>query len=111
MPRGSDPNTNPKGWAKGGMINGKQYDRGHLVAKRFGGSGSVKGNLAIILRSVNQGIMKTYENAVARAVASGEVIWYRVTPVYRDPSHIPYEISIQATGSRGFYLNETIPNR
>jgi hypothetical protein len=108
MPKGSSAATNPQGWIKGG---GGLLDRAHLWAKRFGGSGYNNRNLAIVLKHVNQGIMDRYEDQIAAAVASGEIVAFRVTPVYRCVARYPYAITLEATGSRGFNLNVSIFNR
>jgi len=110
MPKGSAPNVNPKGWRTGGLINGNWYDRTHLWAASLGGSGR-RANLAIVLKTINQKTIRENELKVANAVASGQVVWYRVTPIYRDQSYVPYEIRMQALGSGGFSLDVRIPNR
>lgn len=109
MPKGSAAQVDPKGWVK--SVTGKLNDRAHLMAQRFGGSGYTKKNLAIVLRRVNQDVMDQYEDAIARAVASGEMIAYKVTPIYRGASYEPYAITMQAFGSRGFSLGVSIFNR
>ncbi|HKP51974.1 MAG TPA: DNA/RNA non-specific endonuclease [Chloroflexia bacterium] len=109
MPKGSYAEAYPEGWVKG--VTGELYDRAHLLAQRFGGSGYTRTNLAIVLKSVNRVTMRRYEDMIARAVASGEVVWYRVTPIYRGVSNEPYAITLQATGSRGLTVGVSIFNR
>jgi hypothetical protein len=55
--------------------------------------------------------MKNYEQTVAKAVASGEVVWYRVTPIYKGLSNLPHAITLEALGNRGFILGVSLFNR
>jgi len=107
MPKGSEPDVDPKGWISG--IQNRV--RGHLLTNRFGGSGHSKRNLVILVGNpVNQPIMTNFEAAIARAVASGEIVWYRVTPIYKGANYMPYAVTLEAHGTGGFTLGVSIFN-
>ena len=55
--------------------------------------------------------MKSLENQVRVAVEAGEIVEYRVTPIYEGNNLIPTWIKIEAKGSKGFTLTTTLDNK
>jgi RHS repeat-associated protein len=99
---------NPPGWVEGATNRG----RGHLLGKQLGGSGSDPRNIVTIVQEpVNNSLMKRSENAVRRAVESGETVSYSVAPIYRGTEGMPAGFRIRAQGSGGFFLNRLIANK
>lgn len=95
------------GW-KGGGAN---HSRGHLLARMLGGSGSDRRNLVTMYQlDTNSPVMRDFETAVYNAVEAGEVVNYRVTPLY-DGAGMPYAVAMQARGSEGLEIEITILNR
>jgi hypothetical protein len=86
--------------------------RAHLLGSQLGGSGK-KGypNLVTLYVDVNSPTMRGYENRVRNAVDSGEIVTYKVTPIYTGTELIPKAITIEANGSLGFSLSLSILNR
>ena len=91
-------------------FDGNIHDRGHLLAKRFGGSGA-RNNLVPMWRRVNQTVIDAYEQQVAEALQKGDTVKYSVWPIYNEgnTSQWPDSIRIQAVGK---YINfdVDIPN-
>jgi len=94
-----------------GVTPGSGLDRGHLRASMLGGSGERPENLTAIYHFVNNGPMKRIESLVRSKVQAGEIVQYRVTPIYRGNRKIPAFIKIEAKGDRGFQLSQTLRNR
>jgi hypothetical protein len=55
--------------------------------------------------------MRGFENQIRRAVDGGEVIHYRVTPIYNGSDDIPVAITIEANGDKGTYLGISLLNQ
>jgi hypothetical protein len=55
--------------------------------------------------------MRDIENQIRKAVDSGEVIQYRVTPIYDGSRLIPIAITIEATGDKGTNIGISLLNR
>jgi len=88
------------------------HARAHLLAKQLGGSGNDLRNLVTLLQNpVNSPVMRGFENQVRVAVEAGEIVSYKVKPIYETVDRIPAGITIQATGDKGFKLFVSIPNR
>lgn len=103
----ADGDIHPPGW-EGGAAN---HSRGHLLAKWLGGSGSTKENLVTLFqRDANSPVMSDFEEAVYEAVKAGEVVNYKVTPIY-DGAGMPVSVAMSARGSDGFKMDVTVVNR
>ena len=97
----------PPGWDSD---NGN-HSRGHLLARMLGGSGSDERNLVTLFqRDTNSPVMRDFETQVHDAVAAGETVNYRVTPIY-DGDGKPTSVALQARGSQGLDISITIVNR
>ena len=93
----------------GGQAQG--HARGHLLGNQLGGSGSDPRNLMTIYQNpVNHPVMSSIEANVRKAVEGGQIVNYKVTPIYNGNNLIPRGITIQATGDNGFYIYQTILN-
>ena len=55
-------------------------DRGHLIARMFGGSNTKPENFVPLYPNANQIQMKAIENEIAARVNRGETVYYAVTP-------------------------------
>ncbi|MFI1507160.1 RHS repeat-associated core domain-containing protein [Streptomyces sp. NPDC020597] len=97
----------------------------HLLGKDLSGDGLRPGNLSTCSRSANAnrispndpGItdhMYSYEKQVKEAIDAGQVVHYRVKPVYMGPRTVPvaYEMSAAGTlnGKPGLSLENVVPN-
>ncbi|MDE7251359.1 MAG: DNA/RNA non-specific endonuclease, partial [Acetatifactor sp.] len=88
------------------------HARGHLLGNQLGGSGKDPRNLMTIYQNpVNHPAMSSIEAKVRRAVEGGQVVNYKVTPIYEGNNLIPRGITIQAQGSGGLDIYQTILNR
>ena len=92
---GGGPGYDPPGWQ-----SGAGYDRGHVIGRRLGGSGSQPGSLFTQCLSINRGKMRVFEGQVAGKVNSGETIYYVVALGYHGRV-IPDVVSVFYAGSRG----------
>jgi DNA/RNA non-specific endonuclease len=96
-----------------GQLPARNRARAHLLGRQLGGSGDLPANLVALYQTrANTPVMRDYETTVAEAVRAGEVVRYRVRPVYPSPSFVgaPSAIRITAIGDRGFRLDVTIAN-
>ena len=94
----------------GGQAQG--HARGHLFGNQLGGSGSDPRNLVTIYQNpVNHPVMSSIEANVRKAVEGGQIVKYRVKPIYEGNNLIPSGITIQAQGNDGFNIYQTILNR
>ncbi|NEP35182.1 MAG: hypothetical protein F6K38_28270 [Moorea sp. SIO3B2] len=110
IPEGSTASSSirPPGF-QGGDVG---HARGHLLGNQLGGSGRDPLNLVTLWQTpVNTPIMRGYEAQVRQAVESGQIVTYRVTPVYNGSEPMPIGVTIQARGDGGFSLSVSIPNR
>lgn len=88
------------------------HARGHLLADQLGGSGKVDGNLVTLYQNpVNNPYMRVIENKVRNAVENGEMIDYKVTPIYDGNNPVPAKITIEVKGDQGFSIKAIIENR
>ena len=101
---GGGPGYDPPGWQ-----SGAGYDRGHVIARRLGGSGSQPGSLFTQCLSVNRGAMRVFEGEVYGKVNSGETIYYVVALGYFGRT-IPNTVSVFYVGSRGSAGTKTFSN-
>jgi hypothetical protein len=85
-------------------------NRGHLLARQLGGSGTDLRNLVTIYRAVNDPDMKSYETRVAALLAVGPV-YYEAHANYSGNSALPSSIDLywqsETTGVTG---TVNIPN-
>lgn len=103
----ANPAIRPPGFA-GGANN---HSRGHLLANIFGGSGTDARNLVTLFqRNANSPNMRHFENQVRSAIDGGEVVNFRVIPIYSGNSSIPAGVTMTARGSGGFNLDVSIQN-
>jgi len=84
-----------RGWFKGGP-----FDRGHIIAKRLGGSGTDPKNIFAQCKAVNRGDMRVFEDKVAKAVQAGETVYYAVSLQYLGRP-MPDMVSAFFAGSKG----------
>jgi hypothetical protein len=74
----------PAGWREG---QDGELQRGHLIARRFGGAGTGatgEKNLATMYRATNGGGYKKAENAVARLLQNCVTVAIGAAPIYHD---------------------------
>ncbi|MEW2625636.1 DNA/RNA non-specific endonuclease [Streptomyces sp. NPDC048106] len=86
--------------------------RGHLLAKRLGGSGDTLDNLFTITQNpTNSPKMRDDEGEIYDAVAAGEKVIYNVYLEYANRSaKIPKYIQLEAVGDRRFHLDVVLKN-
>ncbi|WP_083904485.1 DNA/RNA non-specific endonuclease [Nocardiopsis kunsanensis] len=89
---------------------GYAYNKGHLLGRQLGGSGSDARNLVNLHRRANFPVMERYERRVRDSVNSGEDVIYSVRPVYGSDTNVPSFIHIQATGEDGLRIDSCISN-
>ena len=88
------------------------HARGHLLGNQLGGSGNDPRNLVTLFQNpVNHPVMSSIESKVRKIVEEGQTVDYKVTPIYKGNELIPLGITIEAKGSKGFTLIQTILNR
>jgi hypothetical protein len=89
-------------------------DRGHLIARMFGGDNTLPENIVPLYPDANQKTMRAIEDEVARRLNAGERIYYSVRPVYLfhtdDKRFIPQGVNIWVVGVNGG-RNYYVPNR
>ncbi|MEU9688651.1 DNA/RNA non-specific endonuclease [Amycolatopsis japonica] len=108
----TDSKVFPKGY-EGVDENGIPFDKAHLIAARFGGSGTMLENLIPGYRkAVNRSQMKRVENAVAEAVQKRkETVYFVVTPVYDEMGgNVPAYVRMFAIGSGGTCIDAIVSN-
>jgi RHS repeat-associated protein len=93
----TDPKVDPAGWA-----TGQGYNRAHLLGAQLGGSNRDPRNFVTMHQYANTPVMRDLEGQVRKAVDNGEIIRYRVTPVYSGRSLLPKGVTIEAYGNKGF---------
>ncbi|MFB6552021.1 DNRLRE domain-containing protein [Streptomyces sp. NPDC056405] len=88
--------------------------RGHMLAKSLGGSGTDRRNLVTLYSKVNSPFMSTFESEIARRVESGETIWYSVRAHHTGDNTMPDSLSIywqsMTTGQSGAMPIPNDPN-
>ncbi|MEU0003054.1 DNRLRE domain-containing protein [Streptomyces sp. NPDC006314] len=90
----------PKGYYSRSTADRKGLDyvqRGHLIGKQLGGSGTDKRNLVPLYNEVNSPLMSSFENEVAKRLKAGDSIYYQVDANYTGNNPIPDSISIMWT--------------
>ncbi|MEU6879181.1 DNRLRE domain-containing protein [Streptomyces sp. NPDC046712] len=87
-------------------------NRGHLLARQLGGSGTDRRNLVPLYRAANSPEMSTQEQKIADAIAAGNTVFYSSVPVYENESNpIPLGVTMTAYTSTGVQIvNQTILN-
>lgn len=104
----ADPDVRPPGFVNGSM----NHSRGHLLARMLGGSGTDPRNFVMLFqRDTNSPVMRDFEQSVYDAAKAGEVVNYRVTPIYEDGQSHPVAVALQARGSQGLDISITIANK
>jgi len=102
----------PTGWISGKKPHG--HARGHLIGNQLGGSGDDERNLATIYQNpVNTPNMTKYENEVKNAIVEGDVVRYRVTPVFDGDELFAREIRMEGKSLTDWGtvdFDVTIPN-
>jgi DNA/RNA non-specific endonuclease len=106
----ADPDIRPPGLDQ---LPERNRARAHLLGRQLGGTGELPANLVALYQTrANTPVMRDYETAVAEAVRAGQIIRYRVRPIYPSPSSrgAPNAIAMTAVGDRGFRLQVIIAN-
>jgi RHS repeat-associated protein len=100
----------PKGFVLG---NDPQLNRGHLLARQLGGSGTDLRNLVPLYRKANTEEMAGAEQKIADSIAAGNTVYYTSIPVYENENNpIPLGVTMTAYTSTGAQIvNQTIWNR
>jgi hypothetical protein len=94
-----DRRIKPPGWRGDGRTFNES--RGHLLANALGGTGKYAWNLVTqTQQGSNTPQMRSFEQAVAARVRSGEAVEYGARPLYRDGILPPSAILLTATGIR-----------
>ena len=90
----------PTGWqiAKYDFIDGKYlYNRCHLIAYQLTGENANPKNLITCTRSMNSKVILEWENKVANYIRkTGNHVYYRVTPIFKDNNLLATGVSIEA---------------
>lgn len=76
------------------ITNAVTDDGGHLIAKRFGGSGDID-NLVAMDRNINRGSYKKIENEMAKALEEGKKVSYNVNIKYAKFNKRPSKFNIK----------------
>lgn len=83
-----------------GFISGKEphgHARGHLIGRQLGGSGDDPRNLVTLYQNpVNTPYMTKYENMVRNALDEGDIIRYRVIPIYEGDNLMCSQVKMEA---------------
>lgn len=85
--------------------NCNNMDRGHLIPKRFGGTGN-NSNWLPIYHQTNNGPMKKNENEVYKAITAGETVYYRVQGIFEIGKNYPTWI---CTTALNYFTGQSIP--
>ncbi|MFE6918740.1 DNA/RNA non-specific endonuclease [Streptomyces rubiginosohelvolus] len=99
--------SSPPGFRLGAGMN-----RGHLLARRLGGSGTDRRNLVPLYRAANSPEMARYEGLIADSIATGDTVFYSAVPVWEGSNPIPQGVTMRAYTSKGVRIvDQTIVNR
>lgn len=91
----ANQNIKPTGWISGKDPHG--HARGHLIGNQLGGSGDDERNLVTIYQNpVNTPFMLKYENEIKNAIVEGDIVRYRVTPIFEGDELFAKEIRMEA---------------
>ncbi|MFF2630905.1 DUF6531 domain-containing protein [Kitasatospora griseola] len=93
----TNPQYDPAGW-----VSGRGYNRAHLLGAQLGGSNKDPRNFVTMHQYANTPIMRDLEGQIRAAVDNGEIIRYRVTPVYDGNDLLPKGVTLEAHGNKGF---------
>ncbi|MFF0047137.1 DNA/RNA non-specific endonuclease [Streptomyces sp. NPDC005498] len=95
------------------MGNKPTMNRGHLLARQLGGSGTDRRNLVPLYRTANSPEMSTQEQKIADSIAAGNTVYYSSVPVWgSDSNPIPLGVTMTAYTSTGARIvDQTIWNR
>jgi RHS repeat-associated protein len=100
---------NPLGWEGGEHPYHQQ--RGHIIAKNHGGSGTDVRNLVTLTDGTNHPGMTKYENRITRHVQAGNTVLVEVKPIYNGNELIPAKMSIYAIDQHGkVIVDASVPN-
>lgn len=93
--------------------NKPTMNRGHLLARQLGGSGTDRRNLVTLYRTANSPEMSTQEQKIADSIAAGNTVYYSSVPVWgSDSNPIPLGVTMTAYTSTGARIvDQTIWNR
>ncbi|WP_405523689.1 DNRLRE domain-containing protein [Streptomyces canus] len=112
---GSDTNrsaqvlpSDPAGWADNDSRRG--YQRGHLLARSLGGSGTEPRNLVKLYKRANSPVMRDFEGRVRDRLDAGETVFYTAIPVYETHQTLPDRIELFALGDQGYVGRCTVYN-
>ncbi|MDO6819040.1 DNA/RNA non-specific endonuclease [Zobellia sp. 1_MG-2023] len=95
----------PPGWQGG--AHPYHQERGHLIARNHGGSGTDPRNIVTITDGTNHPGMTRFENSVTRHVRSGNTVLIEVTPNYSGNNPIPDSINMYAIDQNGNVIADT----
>ncbi|MEU2742065.1 DNRLRE domain-containing protein [Streptomyces sp. NPDC007095] len=90
--------ASPKGWRPGIGL-----DRSHLVARRFGGSGTDRRNLVPLPSDVNQDSMGDWEEAISDQLEQKNTVYYEISASYQGDSTIPSLQGLAASSGGAVY--------
>jgi hypothetical protein len=93
--------------------NKPTMNRGHLLARQLGGSGTDRRNLVPLYRAANSPEMSGAEQKIADSIAAGNTVFYSSVPVYENQNNpIPIGVTMTAYTSKGVQVvNQTILNK
>ncbi|MCZ7432944.1 RHS repeat-associated core domain-containing protein [Streptomyces sp. WMMC1477] len=100
--------SDPAGWQDNDSRRG--FQRGHLLARSLGGSGTEPRNLVKLYKKANSPVMRDFEGAVRDRVSAGEAIFYTAIPSYSGRQVIPDRVELFAFGSNGYVGRCTVHN-
>ena len=96
----------PPGWEGG--THPYHQERGHLIAKNHGGSGTDPRNIVTITDGTNHPGMTKHENAITRHVKKGNTVLVEVIPHYEGTNKVPGKISIFAIDQKGNVIADAV---
>jgi hypothetical protein len=102
---GTQAGYDPPGWA-----SGAGFDRGHIIGRRLGGSGTEPGSLFTQCLGVNRGTMRVFEDEVYKTVTNKQETVYYVVVLGYFGRVIPDSVSVFYAGSRGSANQATFSN-
>ncbi|MCZ0987358.1 DNRLRE domain-containing protein [Streptomyces diastatochromogenes] len=93
--------------------NDPTMNRGHLLARQLGGSGTDRRNLVPLYRNANSPVMSGAEQKIADSIAAGNTVYYSSIPIYENSTNpIPSGVTMTAYTSTGVQIvNQTILNK
>ncbi|WP_299927059.1 RHS repeat-associated core domain-containing protein [uncultured Nocardioides sp.] len=104
-PSGTAASYTPPGYIAG------VHNRGHLIGKALGGSGSNPGNIVPLFRAANYPTMYwEFEEQANAKVAAGETLYYQVNAYYTDDPLVPNHLRMAYNGDRGSADSYTLDN-